>query len=281
LIGDYAQNLELPHFGAEQPQDIYYFSAITVNVFGIADVTRSPTHMIAYGYTEDQGSKGGNNVASLLVKGLHDLGWIQQEGTTGKQLSIILDNCGGQNKNNIVLRLALWLVECKYFKKVEIIFYVRGHTKNACDRLFNQLKKHYHKQQIFTMGQMVTALDSSRYVSFNLANSHCFLDYAEMLDFFYNKFPAGMIQQNHVFWVEDSNPTTMYIKASDDAEIVEVDFMKGDYEDRMDELLDFVIAPIEAPGLREIKQVELYSKFRKFVPPAVLMTAMVNNKQPI
>ena len=75
-----------------------------------------------------------------------------------------------------------------------------------------------------------------------------------------------MIQQNHVFWVEDSNPTTMYIKASDDAEIVEVDFMKGDYEDRIDELLDFVIAPIEAPGLREIKQVELYSKFRKFVP---------------
>ncbi len=220
MIGDYAQNLELPHFGAEQPQDIYYFSAITVNVFGIADVTRSPTHMIAYGYTQDQGSKGGNNVASLLVKGLHDLGWIQQEGTTGKQLSIILDNCGGQNKNNIVLRLASWLVECKYFKKVEIIFYVRGHTKNACDRLFNQLKKHYHKQQIFTMGQMVTALDSSRYVSFNLANSHCFLDYAEMLDFFYNKFPAGMIQQNHVFWVEDSNPTTMYIKASDDAEIV-------------------------------------------------------------
>lgn len=45
-----------------------------------------------------------------------------------------------------------------------------------------------------------------------------------------------------------------------------LDFMKGDYEDRIDELLDFVIAPIEAPGLREIKQVELYTKFRKFVP---------------
>jgi hypothetical protein len=41
LIGDYAQNLELPHFGAEQPQDIYYFSALTVNVFGLAEVTKS------------------------------------------------------------------------------------------------------------------------------------------------------------------------------------------------------------------------------------------------
>jgi len=32
---------KLPHIGAEQPQDIYYFSAITVNAFGIADVTGS------------------------------------------------------------------------------------------------------------------------------------------------------------------------------------------------------------------------------------------------
>ena len=96
--------------------------------------------MHAYGYLEDKGGKGGNNVASLLIKGLHDLGWIH-EGTTGKHLSIILDNCGGQNKNNYVLRLALWLVERSYFHNVDIIFYIRGHTKNACDRLFNQLKK--------------------------------------------------------------------------------------------------------------------------------------------
>ncbi len=32
-------------------------------------------------------------------------------------------------------------MECHYFKKINMIFYVRGHTKNACDRLFDQLKK--------------------------------------------------------------------------------------------------------------------------------------------
>jgi hypothetical protein len=96
--------------------------------------------MHAYGYLEDKGGKGGNNVASLLIKGLHDLGWIH-EGMTDKHLSIILDNCGGQNKNYYVLRLALWLVERSYFHNVDIIFYIRGHTKNACDWLFNQLKK--------------------------------------------------------------------------------------------------------------------------------------------
>ncbi len=64
MVCDCAQNLGLPHFRAEQPADIYYFSELMVNIFGISDVTRKPTKMIAYGYTEDQGGKGGNNVAS-------------------------------------------------------------------------------------------------------------------------------------------------------------------------------------------------------------------------
>jgi hypothetical protein len=153
MVCDYAQNLGLPHFGEEQPADIYYFSELTVNIFGIADVTKKPTKMLAYGYTEDQGGKGGNNVASLVMRGLHDLGWIKSN-RTGKRLSIIMDNCGGQNKNKFVLRLALMLVELQHFRVVELLFYIRGHTKNACDRLFNQLKKRWHKRQVFTMTQV-------------------------------------------------------------------------------------------------------------------------------
>jgi hypothetical protein len=36
--------------------------------------------------------------------------------------------------------------------------------------------------------------------------------------------------------------------------------------DRERQLRRYVLQPIAAPGLKEIKQVELYSKFRKFVP---------------
>ncbi len=134
----------LPHFSAEQPADLYYFSELTVNVFRIANMCNKPTTMLAYGYTEYEGGKGGNNVASLLLKGLIDLGWLRDD-KVGKRLSIVMDNCGGQNKNNFVLCVALWLVELKYFKSVEFIFYIRGHTKNACDRLFNQLKLWWHE----------------------------------------------------------------------------------------------------------------------------------------
>jgi hypothetical protein len=54
-----------------------------------------------------------------------------------ERLTIVMDNCSGQNKKNVVLRLAPYLVEMKYFRTVEFVFYLRGHTKNACDQLFN------------------------------------------------------------------------------------------------------------------------------------------------
>ncbi len=112
MVCDYAQNLGLPHFSAEQPADIYYFSELTVNIFGISDVTWKPTKMIAYGCTEDQGGKKGNYDASLIMKGLADLGWLNQD-CPGKRLSIIMDNCRGQNKNKYFLCLALLLAELK------------------------------------------------------------------------------------------------------------------------------------------------------------------------
>jgi len=223
--------------------------------------------MLAYGYTEDKGGKGGNNVASLIIKALRELGWMKEDGSTGKQLSIILDNCGGQNKNNFVLRLALWLVERSYFKKVEIIFYIRGHTKNACDRLFNQLKMHYHRRQIFTMGQMVETLNYSPNITFKEARATDFFDYGGLFDIFYDKFPPSKIQQNHIFWVEDVDPTKMYLKRSDEADFEKIDFKKSSVRDRTRQLQNYILTAVEAPGLKEIKQVELWSKFRKFVPP--------------
>jgi hypothetical protein len=75
----------------------------------------------AYGYSEDVGVKGGNNVASLLMKALEDFQWLTP-GRCSKRLSIIMDNCAGQNKNGHVLRIALLLVELRLFKMVEFIF---------------------------------------------------------------------------------------------------------------------------------------------------------------
>ncbi len=131
-----------------------------------------------------KGGKGGNNVASLLMQALRDLGWIIAE-RCGGRLTIIMDNCGGQNKNQMVLRLALFLVENNYFKTVEFIFCIRGHTKNVCDHLFNLLKMRYHKLNVYTMEMLVEVLNAMDDVHF----TH------EMLDHFYKNFRPGTVQK--------------------------------------------------------------------------------------
>ena len=37
FVCDYAQKLDLPHFGGEQPGEVYYYSPLNINVFGCVD----------------------------------------------------------------------------------------------------------------------------------------------------------------------------------------------------------------------------------------------------
>ena len=39
-----------------------------------------------------------------------------------------------------VVRFIMWLVEAKIFPKLNLLFLVKGHTKNSVDRIFNLLK---------------------------------------------------------------------------------------------------------------------------------------------
>jgi hypothetical protein len=53
-----------------------------------------------------------------------------------------------------------------YFKSVQFIFLVVGHTKNAADRLFNSLKHEYLNQNLFMFDELVRALDQlAQYLS--------------------------------------------------------------------------------------------------------------------
>jgi hypothetical protein len=63
----------------------------------------------------------------MIMYNLQEKYWLHNE--PGARLTLIFDNCAGQNKNNNVLRLALYIVGVGLFLEVEIIFYIRSHTK--------------------------------------------------------------------------------------------------------------------------------------------------------
>ena len=95
----------------------------------------------------------------------------------GGELNLVFDNCSVQNKNNTVLKLLVWLTEMCFYKKVNFVFLIVGHAKNASDRIFNLLKVEHHLNNLSTMAQLVRALGKSRHVTIHTSETTNFVDW--------------------------------------------------------------------------------------------------------
>jgi hypothetical protein len=97
-----------------------------------------------------------------------------------------------------------------------------------------------------------------------------FKDYGALLNKFYGSFKAGTIQKNHIFKVEHTDEKlNMQCAVHDGAPFVNQPMLKRGQvlvKDRTAAIDTFVVSALNPPGLRPIKKVELYIKFRPFVP---------------
>ena len=168
IIVDFCQNIQIPSFLKDQPGAVYFFVPLNVYCLGIVDCNSLKDHLHAYMYSEAEGGKGGNEVETLIMKYLFNKGYL--DGITQLDLTIIMDNCSGQNKNNYVLRLPAYLTMKKYFERVQIVFLVAGHTKNTADRLFNLLKIDYRKENIFSLSKLIRVCNQNEYVTAHKAD---------------------------------------------------------------------------------------------------------------
>ncbi len=74
---------------------------------------------------------------------------------------------------------------------------------------------------------------------------------------------------DHIFWADASKPSVLYTKETDEAPVITLPFHNDKFvqqQNRLRELKEFALKSIPAPGIKPIKQVELYTKWRKFVP---------------
>jgi hypothetical protein len=97
-----------------------------------------------------------------------------------------------------------YLIECGYFKVVEFVFLVVGHTQNACDRLFNSLKSVYRLKKIWHYPQLLHVLDQTHTVSIIPTKSTDFYNWRKHLTKYYTEL-RGKIEQNHIFHCSANN----------------------------------------------------------------------------
>ena len=100
------------------------------------------------------------------------------------------------------MKLAAWLQQMGCFEKVNFVFLIVGHTKNAADRLFNSLKELYRKQNLFTMQGLFDSLNGSDLVTIVPTSPQDFLDYDSFFETLYRDL-TGKVKTNHIFSVTD------------------------------------------------------------------------------
>ena len=238
--------------------------------------------MNAYIWQEFEGERGANNIASCLMKDLQLRGLFSQP-NHGK-LTYIADNCGGQNKNKIVIRFLMWLVENKIFPVVRIFFLVKGHTKNAADRMFNLLKNHYHRTNIYTYDDLHKTLDKNKHVTVHKMGVADFFDHQEWQDKIYRAPTGGEFKQSHVFTIYGNGiggytPTTLIKQDTIEAAIRKDELLPTTRnkkasvltaEERARRIASMPqdLKNLQPNGLRPIKQVELWKKWGPLLPEA-------------
>ena len=270
---DFSQNIYLPNFGGNQPGDTYYYSPLNIYQFGIVDCSDGSDTLYSYVYSEGDGKKGGNNVVSCLMKNFEEMGYFQAPNYG--ELTICADNCTGQNKNRMVIWFIIWLVETGHFNKVTLLFFVRGHTKNAADRLFNLLKHGYHNRDIFTFDELLQVLSEHDQVNVRRMKPSNFKNYDKFFSLYYKKPTSGSVTRTHVFTVERGG-SDIFLRLKDCAESPEriqllIKTKKGANLNRRLETLKSLdgLETCVHEGIKPIKQIELWSKWRKHLPEEV------------
>lgn len=141
---DFMQNLQLPEIPI---QEVFYMRQLTVHVFNIHDIKSNKAKF--YIYHEGLAKKGPNEVCSFLVDFIDSVLDVNI-----RHLHVFSDGAAGQNKNNVVVRLFLALIEIGRFDSIHHYFPIRGHSYLPCDRDFSVIKRKIKKtDRIFTMKQ--------------------------------------------------------------------------------------------------------------------------------
>jgi hypothetical protein len=160
-----------------------------------------------------------------------------------------------------------------YFKKVNFIFLIVGHTKNAADCLFNSMKQIYRKRNIYTMDQLVAALETLTLVTIHQTVAEDFLDYSKVFDTVFSQSLMGNVKQNHIFSCSHSNGFEMTLRQSNLEEHSDELFSlrkRGTWAEGVTwadlvEIADKELKPIPCVGLNPYKLVEMWNNFRPLV----------------
>ena len=128
------------------------------------------------------------------------------------EIAVLVYNCGGQNKNNVMIRFMNMINERGFFGTATLYFYIKGHTKNCCDCAFNSLKVLYRKQNVFAFEKCCENLNTSNNVEVIQMFHETFFDLESFMNDLYNRTDPKTANINNAFQLKKDSAHIGYCK---------------------------------------------------------------------
>jgi len=116
----------------------------------------TPNDAYCYTWTEVNGKRGSSEIGSCLLK------WFQSLNNEVTEVTLYSDTCGGQNRNQNILALMLFIVQKTHIKKIEHKFMESGHSMMEVDSMHSAIEKSKKHVPIFTVQDWVTVFKTAR-----------------------------------------------------------------------------------------------------------------------
>ena len=225
---DYGGGIALPHYGYRKPSADYFNSNLMTYNFVIADITIGENSVLLY--DERHQGKGGDALCSLRLR-YHLRKW--QSYSTRKQIPklcmILLDNCVGQNKSQVVLKF-MCLLSILFYDTVALMFFMPGHTHMVADRLLANCKNSIKNLNLFTVGQITQEFDRVQRINAEWLRPNDFdkpfrIQWESALSKYFRDMPTGYTG-NYFFEFSKGYCTFRRLATTPDAEAVSIQLTK-------------------------------------------------------
>lgn len=123
---------------------MYYSLKICMYNFTIYEL-RDNNEAFCYGWTELQGKRGSSEIGSCLLK------YIMELSPEIQQICFYSDTCGGQNRNQNIAALFLYLIQVTNLEVVEHKFLESGHSFMEVDSMHSAIETTKRYFPVFTI----------------------------------------------------------------------------------------------------------------------------------
>ncbi|KAI4455584.1 dna-directed rna polymerases i ii and iii subunit rpabc2 [Holotrichia oblita] len=180
------------HIPSSQVSMMYYSLKLCAYNLTIYEAAL-PNKAFCYAWSEVNEQRGSSEIGSALYK------WIETIPTNVKEISLFSDTCSGQNRNQYIAALFLYIVQYTHLEVVHHNFMEKGHSYMEVDSMHSAIETAKKHVSIFTMNELLNVFKMARSKRLrNKRSNPYFVQELKYGDFLNLKFLADAFLKNRL-----------------------------------------------------------------------------------